>query len=199
MSTSRGCPKAIRAKGLFCHSTPTAPATTANTPEAGQGGQGHPDPGRPRPGVRHRVDPGLLARGKGALGASCSAPCRSACPRNSGSRHHRHGRGQPLPQGGLPATTQRPLRDRPRTAAPIRQSLHRRARRILCITRITVSNDNTVRYKRLALQIPDHPAATAARPGSASIPRRHNGVFHAMSGANHADGQPIDSQTREAA
>ena len=32
-----------------------------------QGGQGHPDPGRPRPGAaRHRVDPGLLARGKGA-------------------------------------------------------------------------------------------------------------------------------------
>ena len=46
-----------------------------------QGGQGHPDPGRPRPGAaRHRVDPGLLARGK-----AHSAPCRSACPRNSGS------------------------------------------------------------------------------------------------------------------
>ena len=62
------------------------------------------DPGRTRPRVE------LLARGNGALGA-CSAPCRSASPGAQARRVHRHGRGQPLPQGGLPATTQRPLRD----------------------------------------------------------------------------------------
>ena len=50
-----------------------------------QGGQGHPDPGRPRPGAaRHRVDPGLLARGKGALGAHVRH-LQKRCPRNSGS------------------------------------------------------------------------------------------------------------------
>ena len=72
---------------------------------------------------------------------------------------------------------------------------------ILCIhEERTVSNDNTVCYKRLALQIPAgrhrrHYQGQGPRP---RIPP-HNGrlPWTAMSGA--ADGQPIDSQTREAA
>ena len=64
-----------------------------------QGGQGHPDPGRPRPGAaRHRVDPGLLARGKGALGAHVRHLAEAPAPGTQARRHHRHGRGQPLPK-----------------------------------------------------------------------------------------------------
>ena len=71
----------LRRRRRFQGVAPTAPATTARPRPAAS----HPDPGRPRPGAaRHRVDPGLLARGKGALGAHVRH-CRSACPRNSGS------------------------------------------------------------------------------------------------------------------
>ena len=121
-----------------------------------QGGQGHPDPGRPRPGAaRHRVDPGLLARGKPARSA-CSAPCRSACPRNSGSpasstwsRPTASSRQVFLPQHNARFAT--PAEDRGTAFVPFTGALDD----ILCIhEERTVSNDNTVRYKRLALQIP---------------------------------------------
>ena len=122
-----------------------------------QGGQGHPDPGRPRPGAaRHRVDPGLLARGKGALGAlSCSAPCRSACPRNSGS--------PASPTWSRPTASSRrsschnttpASRPRPRTGAPPSSPSPARSTTSCASTRNAPSQTTTVRYKRLALQIP---------------------------------------------
>ena len=64
---------------------------------------------------------------------------------------------------------------------------------ILCIhEERTVSNDNTV-----AQQKPPPLRRQGPRP---RIPRRHMAVFHGPDvWRNHADGQPIDSQTREAA
>ena len=89
-----------------------------------QGGQGHPDPGRPRPGAaRHRVDPGLFRRGRSER---MFGTLLSACPRNSGCRHHRHGRG--IPQGGfLPQHNARFAT--PAGPGHRLRPLHRRARR----------------------------------------------------------------------
>ena len=138
-----------------------------------QGGQGHPDPGRPRPGAaRHRVDPGLLARGKGALRAHVRHPAEAPAPGTQARRHHRdRGRGQPLPQGALPATTQRPpSRPRPRTRAPPSSPSPARSTTSSASTR-------TPRLKRQhgALQAPGTSdprrpptAAITSRPGSAS-------------------------------
>ena len=141
-----------------------------------QGGQGHPDPGRPRPGAaRHRVDPGLLARGKGALGAHVRHLAEAPAPGTQARRHHRHGRGQPLPQGGLPATTQRPLRDPGRGPGHRLRPLHRRARRHPVhprgTHRLNAPSQTTTRCATSAWHFRSPPAATAAitsRPGSAS-------------------------------
>ena len=173
MSSFQGVSEAIRAKGLFCSLYADRASHYWNTPEAGgKGGQGHPDPGRPRPGAaRHRVDPGLLARGKGALGAHVRHLAEAPAPGTQARRHHRHGRGQPLPQGGLPATTQRPLRDPGRGPGHRLRPLHRRARRHPLHPR------GTHRLKRQhgALQAPGTSdprrpvtAAITSRPGSAS-------------------------------
>ena len=137
-----------------------------------QGGQGHPDPGRPRPGAaRHRVDPGLLARGKGALGAHVRHLAEAPAPGTQARRHHRHGRGQPLPQGGLPATTQRPLRDPgrgpgapPSSPSPARSTTS-------CASTRNAPSQTTTRCATSAWHFRSPPAATAAitsRPGSAS-------------------------------
>ena len=156
----RSGPRACSAR-----STPTAPAhQTTGTPPRGrrQGGQGHPDPGRPRPGAVSASSwiPAYSPEARGALGAHVRHLAEAPAPGTQARRHHRHGRGQPLPQGGLPATTQRPLRDPGRGPGHRLRPLHRawRVRRQLCIhEERTVSNDNTVRYKRLALQIPRRP------------------------------------------
>ena len=68
----------------------------------------------------------------------------------------------------------------------------------------TVSNDNTVRYKRLALQIPAGRRRrhyVKARVRVHEYPDGTMAVFHGPRclARYHADGQPIDSQTREAA
>ena len=85
-----------------------------------QSGQGQSDPGRPcASAARHRAHRGLFARGQGAVRAHVRDLAEALAPGTQARRHHRHGRGQPLPQGGLPAAPQRPLRDpRPRTRAP---------------------------------------------------------------------------------
>ena len=145
-----------------------------------QGGQGHPDPGRPRPGAaRHRVDPGLLARGKGALGAHVRHPAEAPAPGTQARRHHRHGRGQPLPEGGLPATTQRPLRDPGRGPGHRLRPLHRRAQRHPVHPRGT----HCLKRQHGALQAPGtsdprRPPPPPLRQGQGPrprIPRRHNG------------------------
>ena len=76
---------------------------------------------------------------------------------------------------------------------------------ILCIhEERTVSNDNTVRYKRLELQIPagrHRRHYVKARVRVHEYPDGTMAVFHGPRclARYHADGQPIDSQTREAA
>ena len=45
------CPRRSGPRACSARSTPTAPATTGTRPRPAQGGQGHPDPGRPRPGA----------------------------------------------------------------------------------------------------------------------------------------------------
>ena len=86
-------------------------------------------------------------------------------------RHHRHGRGQPLPQGGLPATTQRPLsRPRPRTGAPPSSPSPARSTTSCASTR-NAPSQTTTRCATSAWHFRSPPAATAAitsRPGSAS-------------------------------
>ena len=126
-------------------------------------------------------------------------------PQELRRRHHRHGRGQPLPQGGLPATTQRPLRDPGRGPGHRLRPFTGALDDILCIyEERTVSNDNTVRYKRLALQIPagrHRRHYVKARVRVHEYPDGTMAVFHGPRclARYHADGQPIDSQTREAA
>ena len=173
MSSFQGVSEAIRAKGLFCSLYADRASHYWNTPRGRrQGGQGHPDPGRPRPGAaRHRVDPGLLARGKGALGAHVRHLAEAPAPGTQARRHHRHGRGQPLPQGGLPATTQRPLRDPGRGPGHRLRPLHRRARRHPVHPRGNAPSQTTTRCATSAWHFRSPPAATAAitsRPGSAS-------------------------------
>ena len=76
---------------------------------------------------------------------------------------------------------------------------------ILCVQQErTVSNDNTVRYKRLELQIPagrHRRHYVKARVRVHEYPDGTMAVFHGPRclARYHADGQPIDSQTREAA
>ena len=76
---------------------------------------------------------------------------------------------------------------------------------ILCIhEERTVSNDNTVRYKRLELQIPagrHRRHYVKARVRVHEYPDGTMAIFHGPRclARYHADGQPIDSQTREAA
>ena len=173
MSSFQGVSEAIRAKGLFCSLYADTASHYWNTPEAAaRWTRPAPDPGRPRPGAaRHRVDPGLLARGKGALGAHVRHPAEAPAPGTQARRHHRHGRGQPLPEGGLPATTQRPLRDPGRGPGHRLRPLHRRAQRHPVHPRGT----HCLKRQHGALQAPGtsdpRPAATAAitsRPGSAS-------------------------------
>ena len=122
-----------------------------------QGGQGQPHSSRPGSvPTRHRADPVLFARGQRAFGAHVRNPAEAPAAGAPARRHHRHGRGQPLPQGGLSAGPQRPLRNTGRGPEHRLRALRRSAGRdILCIQEDrTVAGDNTVRYKRLAPQIP---------------------------------------------
>ena len=171
-----------------------------------QGGQGHPDPGRPRPGAaRHRVDPGLLARGKGALGAhvrhlaEAPAPGTQLAGITDMVEANRFLKEVFLPQHNARFAT--PAEDRGTAFVPFTGALDD----ILCIhEERTVSNDNTVRYKRLALQIPagrHRRHYVKARVRVHEYPDGTMAVFHGPRclARYHADGQPIDSQTREAA
>ena len=171
MSSFQGVSEAIGPRACSARSTPTAPATTGTRPRPAARWTRTPRPRSAAPWrARHRVDPGLLARGKGALGAHVRHLEEAPAPGTQARRHHRHGRGQPLPQGGLPATTQRPLRDPGRGPGHCLRPLHRRARRHPLHPR------GTHRLKRQhgALQAPGTsdprrpPPPPSSRPGSAS-------------------------------
>ena len=177
MSSFQGVSEAIRAKGgCSARSTPTAPATTGTRPSAGQAWTRHPDPGRPRPWRKPAsVDPGLLARGKGALGSACLA---KRLPRNSGS---------PASSDMVEANRfssrrsschkQRPLRDPRREDRAFAFSRFTRAS-----TTSWASTHSAPSYNPVRTSGGTSASATRAvhrrhyAPGSASrIPRRHNG------------------------
>ena len=171
-----------------------------------QGGQGHPDPGRPRPGAaRHRVDPGHSpeARGRsermfGTLQKRLPQELRLAGITDM-VEANRFLKEVFLPQHNARFAT--PAEDRGTAFVPFTGALDD----ILCIhEERTVSNDNTVRYKRLALQIPagrHRRHYVKARVRVHEYPDGTMAVFHGPRclARYHADGQPIDSQTREAA
>ncbi len=76
---SRGGRRA-RAVLLALHRQPLLPHARGRR----QGRQGQPDPGRARPSPASSTSPPTRPRPAGAR-SGCSAPCRNACPKNSGS------------------------------------------------------------------------------------------------------------------
>ena len=205
MSSFQGVSEAIWAKGLFCslYAGPRQPLLE-HARGRRQGGQGHPDPGRPRPGAaRHRVDPGLLARGKGGRSERMFGTLQKRLPqelRLAGITDmveaNRFLKEVFLPQHNARFAT--PAEDRGTAFVPFTGALDD----ILCIhEERTVSNDNTVRYRRLALQIPagrHRRHYVKARVRVHEYPDGTMAVFHGPRclARYHADGQPIDSQTR---
>ena len=203
MSSFQGVSEAIWAKGLFCSLYADRASHYWNTPEAG--------------GKVDKDTPTQVGRALAQLGIELipaySPEARGRSERMFGTLQKRlpqelrlagitHGRGQPLPQGGLPATTQRPLRDPGRGPGHRLRPFTGALDDILCIhEERTVSNDNTVRYKRLALQIPagrHRRHYVKARVRVHEYPDGTMAVFHGPRclARYHADGQPIDSQTR---
>ena len=162
---------------------PTAPATTGTRPRPAAWTRTP----RPRSAAPWRSSASFDSPEARGRSERMFGTLQSACPRNSGSPPT--GRGQPLPQGGLPATTQRPLRDPGRGPGHRLRPLHRRARRH------PVHPRGTHRLKRQhgALQAPGtsdprRPPPPPLRQGQGPrprIPRRHNGrlPWTAMSGA----------------
>ena len=170
-----------------------------------QGGQGQPDPGRAPASDRHRL---IAAYSPEASGPSaCSAPCRSACRRNSGSPASRDRRGQPLAlkvQVYLPQHNARfatPAEDQGTAFVPFAGALDD----ILCIHEDrTVANDNTVRYKRLALQIPADRHRRHYVKATVRVHEYPDGTLAVFHGPRclaryKAGGEPIDTSTRQAA
>ena len=191
MSSFQGVSEAIRAKGLFCSLYADRASHYWNTPEAG--------------GKVDKDTPTQVGRALAQLGIELipaySPEARGRSERLFGTLQKR------LPQelrlagitdmveanrflkGGLPATTQRPLRDPGRGPGHRLRPLHRRARRH------PVHPRGTHRLKRQhgALQAPGtsdprRPPPPPLRQGQGPrprIPRRHNGrlPWTAMSGA----------------
>ena len=152
-----------------------------------QGGQGHPDPGRPR-----------SERMFGTLQKRLPQELRLAGITDMAGAN-RFLKELFLPQHNARFAT--PAEDQGTAFVPFTGALDD----ILCIhEERTVSNDNTVRYKRLALQIPagrHRRHYVKARVRVHEYPDGTMAVFHGPRclARYHADGQPIDSQTREAA
>ena len=139
---------------------------------------------RPRPAARWTDKPTQVGRAlqqldieliaaysprPGGAPSACSGPCRNACPRNSGCRHHRDGRAANrfLREVYLPLHNARfatPAEDKGSAFVPFAGALDD----ILCVQQErTVGNDNTVRYHGLSLQIPPPAiATTTSRQGS---------------------------------
>ena len=172
MSSFQGVSEAIRAKGLFCSLYADRASHYWNTPEAG----GKVDKDTPTQVGRALAQLGIElipayspeARGRsermfGTLQKRLPQELRLAGITDM-VEANRFLKEVFLPQHNARFAT--PAEDRGTAFVPFTGALDD----ILCIhEERTVSNDNTVRYKRLALQIP--PAATAAitsRPGSAS-------------------------------
>ena len=176
MSSFQGVSEAIRAKGLFCSLYADRASHYWNTPEAR----------------------GRSERMFGTLQKRLPQELRLAGITDM-VEANRFLKEVFLPQHNARFAT--PAEDRGTAFVPFTGALDD----ILCIhEERTVSNDNTVRYKRLALQIPagrHRRHYVKARVRVHEYPDGTMAVFHGPRclARYHADGQPIDSQTREAA
>ena len=180
MSSFQGVSEAIRAKGLFCSLYADRASHYWNTPEAG----GKVDKDTPTQVGRALAQLGIElipAYSPEARGRSerMFGTLQKRLPQELRLADHRHGRGQPLPQGGLPATTHARL---PRPPGHRLRPLHRRARRHPVHPRGT--HRSTTRCERLYPRRPPPPPRQGQGPRP-RIPRRHNGrlPWTAMSGA----------------
>ena len=202
-----GVSEAIRAKGLFCSLYADRASHYWNTPEAG----GKVDKDTPTQVGRALAQLGIElipayspeARGRsermfGTLQKRLPQELRLAGITDM-VEANRFLKEVFLPQHNARFAT--PAEDRGTAFVPFTGALDD----ILCIhEERTVSNDNTVRYKRLALQIPagrHRRHYVKARVRVHEYPDGTMAVFHGPRclARYHADGQPIDSQTREAA
>ena len=207
MSSFQGVSEAIRAKGLFCSLYADRASHYWNTPEAG--------------GKVDKDTPTQVGRALAQLGIELipaySPEARGRSERMFGTLQKRlpqelrlagitdmAGANRFLKELFLPQHNARfatPAEDQGTAFVPFTGALDD----ILCIhEERTVSNDNTVRYKRLALQIPagrHRRHYVKARVRVHEYPDSTMAVFHGPRclARYHADGQPIDSQTREAA
>ncbi len=207
MSSFQGVSEAIRAKGLFCSLYADRASHYWNTPEAG--------------GKVDKDTPTQVGRALAQLGIELIPACSPEAGRRSERMFGTLQKRLPqelrlagitdmveanrflkevfLPQHNARFAT--PAEDRGTAFVPFTGALDD----ILCIhEERTVSNDNTVRYKRLALQIPagrHRRHYVKARVRVHEYPDGTMAVFHGPRclARYHADGQPIDSQTREAA
>ena len=176
MSSFQGVSEAIRAKGLFCSLYADRASHYWNTPEAR----------------------GRSERMFGTLQKRLPQELRLAGITDMAGAN-RFLKEVFLPQHNARFAT--PAEDQGTAFVPFTGALND----ILCIhEERTVSNDNTVRYKRLALQIPagrHRRHYVKARVRVHEYPDGTMAVFHGPRclARYHADGQPIDSQTREAA
>ena len=207
MSSFQGVSEAIRAKGLFCSLYADRASHYWNTPEAG----GKVDKDTPTQVGRALAQLGIElipayspeARGRsermfGTLQKRLPQELRLAGITDM-VEANRFLKEVFLPQHNARFAT--PAEDQGTAFVPFTGALDD----ILCIhEERTVSNDNTVRYKRLALQIPagrHRRHYVKARVRVHEYPDGTMAVFHGPRclARYHADGQPIDSQTREAA
>ena len=207
MSSFQGVSEAIWAKGLFCSLYADRASHYWNTPEAG----GKVDKDTPTQVGRALAQLGIElipayspeARGRsermfGTLQKRLPQELRLAGITDM-VEANRFFKEVFLPQHNARFAT--PAEDRGTAFVPFTGALDD----ILCIhEERTVSNDNTVRYKRLALQIPagrHRRHYVKARVRVHEYPDGTMAVFHGPRclARYHADGQPIDSQTREAA
>ena len=207
MSSFQGVSEAIRAKGEFCSLYADRAGHYWNTPEAG----GKVDKDTPTQVGRALAQLGIElipayspeARGRsermfGTLQKRLPQELRLAGITDM-VEANRFLKEVFLPQHNARFAT--PAEDQGTAFVPFTGALDD----ILCIhEERTVSNDNTVRYKRLALQIPagrHRRHYVKARVRVHEYPDGTMAVFHGPRclARYHADGQPIDSQTREAA
>jgi transposase len=207
-SSFRALAEVIAAHGLPCALYTDRASQYFVTPEGQrEGRQGSADPGRPgaRP-ARHRAHPGLRPRGPWPIGAGVRHPPGPSAQGARARRHH-HGRGrQPLRRetylrehNGRFAVPP----EHPETAfVADLAGVHRD---ILCVQEErVVGNDNTVRYRGLALQIPPSPLRqhfVKARVRVHDYPDGTLAIFHGPRclARYRAEGSPLDDHALLAA
>ena len=191
-----GGSEAIRAKGLFCSLYADRASHYWNTPEAG----GKVDKDTPTQVGRALAQLGIElipAYSPEARGRSerMFGPCRSACPRNSGFTDMVEAN-RFLKEVFLPTPASRP---RPRTGAPPSSPLT-----TSCASTRNAPSQTTTRCGAPGTSDPRRPPPPPLRQGQGPrprIPRRHkpSSMDRDVWRDTTPIGQPIDSQTREAA